>query len=266
MADETTITPEQIEAFDQIRRIFREHGETNWNMPPEIAIQYAQELADVPPDQVRQKAREILQKLKDNNTKEKQKREKAKERVAALKANSITNLGRPGLIGYLQRSIMASINGTPLNALNWMEVNDKGLQVYTPLAPVSQRTFKQRDLAGNRVVLSVDPPAYFDALIGLLKQLRINFTTPWGQIIVYEPSSGRNLGEAVALWPDRKIKEFRDALMQIHLVENPFEGYQRLPRMVDLLGYHVEEWDLKIADQQQAANQAGTAEEEEDEE
>jgi hypothetical protein len=222
-------------------------------MPEELAITIAQELAEVPPTQVVAKAKEILAKLKANNLKEKDKREKAKTIVADLKTNSITNLGRPGLIGYLQRSIMASVNGTPLNALNWMEVNDKGLQVYTPLAPVSQRTFKHRDFTSNKVVMSVDPPAYFDALIGLLKQLRIPFASPWGQIILYEPSSGRNLAEAVAIWPDRKIKQIREALLQVHLVENPFEGYRRLPRLVDLLGYHLEEWDMRIADNKKKA-------------
>lgn len=268
MATQNPITPEQRAGFQEVRRIMRRHGETNWGMPDDVAITIAQELADVPPDQVVAQARARLQELKAVNQKEKEKRAKARERVAELKDHPLTNLGQPGLIGYLKRSILASINATPLIALNFMEVNDKGLQVYTPLAPISQRTFKWRDFTGNRVVLAVNPPAYFDWIFGLFKQLRINLTTPWGGITVYEPGSGRTLAEAVALWPDRRIAEFRAALQQVHLVENPFEGYRRLPRLVDLLGYHFEEWDLRLTEEerQQMLRQAALAEEEAEEE
>jgi hypothetical protein len=266
MATQDPITPEQRAGFQEVRRLMRRHGETNWGMPDDIAITLAQELADVPPDQVLERAKGILKGLKETNLKEKEKRAKARERVAELKERPLTNLGQPGLIGYLKRSIVASINATPLIALNFMEVNDKGLQVYTPLAPISQRTFKWRDLTANRIVLSVNPPAYFDWLFGLLRQLRINLSTPWGGITVYEPGSGRTLAEAVALWPDRRIAEFRLALQQVHLVENPFEGYRRLPRLVDLLGYHLEEWDLRLTeDQRQQMLRQAQVDEDEDE-
>jgi hypothetical protein len=196
MAAEEQITPKQRTGFQEVQRIMQAHGETNWGMPEDVAITIAQELAEVPPDQVVEVARGVLKGLKAVNEKEKEKRVKAREHVAKLKENPITNLGQPGIIGYLQRSILASINATPLIALNWMEVNDKGLQVYTPLAPVSQRTFKHRDFTSSKVVMAVNPPAYFDWIFGLFKQLRINLTTPWGGITIYEPGSGRTLAEA----------------------------------------------------------------------
>jgi hypothetical protein len=49
-------------------------------------------------------------------------------------------------------------------------------------------------------------------------------------------------------------------------VENPFEGYRRLPRLVDLLGYHVEEWDYRISAEEKRKLLRQAQEEEEEEE
>ncbi len=213
--------------------------DTNWAMPDEYAFEAAQEIDEsLHPTLALIKASTYIQRLRRRNDQQKERVKKARTLREKLKEEPITNAGPRGIRGVVRRWLLSSLNGTPFNNLNWIEVNHEGLQIYTPLSSVSQRTVKQAQLANNAVVLSVDPPAYLDWLIGFLRQFRRNIQTPIGQIIVYEPGSGRNLAEAVALWPDAKIKEMRNALEQLHLLENPYQRYARLPRMRDILIYY----------------------------
>ncbi len=212
---------------------------TNWAMPDEYAFEAAQEIDEsLHPTLALIKASTYIQRLRRRNNQQKERVKKARALREKLKEEPITNAGQRGIRGLLRRWLLASLNGTPFNNLNWIEVNHEGLQIYTPLSPVSQRTVKQAQLVNNAIVLSVDPPAYLDWLIGVLRQFRRNIQTPIGQIIVYEPGSGRNLAEAVALWPDAKIKEMRNALEQLALLENPYQRYARLPRLRDILIYY----------------------------
>ncbi len=169
----------------------------------------------------------------------------AKERKEDLKKNPISNVGSRGVWGYIRRQILAAINGTPFSSLNILEVDDTGLQVYLPFAPVSQRTIKYKDLQDKRVLLSVNPPAYLDSVLGYLRQFRKNVPIPIGEIVVYEPGSGKSIASAVAQRPDLKAKEIVAALEQLHRVENPYEKHKRLPRVIDLLIYYdLNHWEM----------------------
>lgn len=212
---------------------------TNWAMPDEYAFEAAQEIDEsLHPTLALIKASTYIQRLRRRNDQQKARVKKARALREKLKEQPITNAGQRGIRGLVRRWLLASLNGTPFNNLNWIEVNHEGLQIYTPLSPVSQRTIKYSQLTNNAVVLSVDPPVYLDWLLGVLRQFRRNIQAPIGQIIVYEPGSGRNLAEAVALWPETKIKEMRNALEQLHMLENPYQRYARLPRMRDILIYY----------------------------
>jgi len=149
----------------------------------------------------------------------------------------ITNAGSRGIRGLLIRGLLATLNASPTSGLNWMEVTKDGLQIYQPLATVSQRTIKYPQLAQNQLVISVNPPAYFDAPLGYLKQFFADITTPWGEIVVYEGGGARIVASAVAIWPAAKIKEMRAALELLHLAANEHEGFRRLPRLRDMFLY-----------------------------
>lgn len=149
----------------------------------------------------------------------------------------ITNAGSRGARGLLIRWLLATLNASPTSGLNWMEVTKDGLQIYQPLATVSQRTIKHPQLAQNQLVISVNPPAYFDAPLGYLKQFFADITTPWGEIVVYEGGGARIVASAVAIWPAAKIKEIRAALELLHLAANEHEGFRRIPRLRDMFIY-----------------------------
>jgi len=149
----------------------------------------------------------------------------------------ITNAGSRGARGLLIRWLLATLNASPTSGLNWMEVTKDGLQVYQPLATVSQRTVKHPQLAQNQLVISVNPPVYFDAPLGYLKQFFADITTPWGEIVLYEGGGARIIASAVAIWPAAKIKEMRAALELLHLAVNEHEGFRRLPRLRDMFIY-----------------------------
>lgn len=149
----------------------------------------------------------------------------------------ITNAGSRGWRGVVQRWLLTTMNATPTSGLNWMEVTKDGLQIYQPLATVSQRTVKHKDVRDRQVVLSIDPPAYFDSFLGILRQFRRNVETPWGEIVIYEGGSGRVIARAIALAPGQKLKQIRTALELLHLAENESEGFLPLPHLYDLFIY-----------------------------
>lgn len=149
----------------------------------------------------------------------------------------LTNAGPRGLKGLVQRWLLTTLNATPTSGLNWMEVTKDGLQIYQPLATVSQRTIKYRQVRDGQVVLSVDPPAYLDSFLGFMRQFRRNIDTPWGEIVIYEGGGARVIARAIALSPGGKVKQIRTALELLHLAENEHEGFRRLPQLQDLFIY-----------------------------
>lgn len=149
----------------------------------------------------------------------------------------ITNAGSRGWQGLIQRWLLTTLNATPTSGLNWMEITKDGLQVYQPLATVSQRAVNHKQIREGQVVLSVNPPAYFDSFLGVLRQFRRNVETPWGEIVIYEGGSGRIIASAIALAPDRKLRQMRTALELLHLAENEAEGFRPIPQLRDLLIY-----------------------------
>ncbi len=147
------------------------------------------------------------------------------------------------IIDYFWRTTLAGINGTPASRLNLFTVDAEGLKVYQPFATVSTRTIKIKQLREASIVMSVDPPSYLDGILGFLKQFINDIPVPLGEIVLYEPGSGKEIARAVALFPDAKIKRMSNALQQIYLAETPYEGQKRLPRLVDLLIYYdLERW------------------------
>lgn len=245
MADTPRLSQADREALSKIRRMFQEERPTTWGMPEEYAFKYAHELVNAAPAEALEKAKQFINELREHNAKEDEKFKQAKARKEELKKKPISNVGSRGIWGYIRRQILAAINGTPFSSLNILEVDDSGLQVYLPFAPVSQRTIKFKDIKERKVLLSVNPPAYLDSMLGYVKQFRKNVAIPIGEIVVYEPGSGKTIASAVAQRPDLKAKEIEDALQQLHRVENPYEKHKRLPRVVDLLIYYdLNHWEM----------------------
>ncbi|MEZ4617777.1 MAG: hypothetical protein R2867_20020 [Caldilineaceae bacterium] len=212
---------------------------TNWDMPAEYAFEAAQEIDEtLDPTLALIKASTYIQRLRRRNRSEQTKLVKARETRNKLRAEPITNAGPRGIKGLIQRWLLASLNATPFDNFNWIEVNQDGLQIYTPFATVSQRTIRPQQIIDGSIVLSVNPPAYLDPILGFLRQFRRNIQVPLGEIVVYEQGSGRTVARAIALHPDKKIKEMRAALEFLHLLENPYRRHQRLPRLRDILIYY----------------------------
>ncbi len=236
---------ENLSALEQIRRI-QQLPPTNWPLPDEYAIRSAQPIAKLPPEQALKKAKADLAKFQKINDDLNDKLAKAQEAVAKLEKEPITNLGQRGLRGLFKRWLLSVINGTPFS-LTWIEVTPLGLQLYTPLSAVSTRIISYSQLTNGEISLATDPPAYFDWILGVIRQFRKKASTPWGEITVYERGSGKVIAAAIAMWPDQKIIEMTAALAQIHRVNNPFQGHKQLPRLVDLLMYYdAEEWDEPV--------------------
>lgn len=262
MADTPELSPEDRAALIKIRRMFQEERATNWGMPEEYAFKYAHELANASPAEALEKAKQFIGELRAHNAKEDEKFKLARARKNDLKNNPISNVGSRGIWGYIRRQILAAINATPFSSLNILEVDDTGLQVYLPFAGVSQRTIKYKDLQERRVLLSVDPPAYLDSILGYLGQFKKNVPVPIGEIVVYEPGSGKRIASAVAQRPDLKKDEIVEALQQLHRVENPYEKHKRLPRVVDLLIYYdLNHWEM-LEEQSTALKRADDSDEE----
>lgn len=230
-------------ALNEIRRLLSHPIGTNWTMPDEY-LMFAQDIAHLPPAQARARVQEYIDKIRAQNAKQRERFETAVKFRAEIVDNPLTNAGKRGVIGYFWRQILSTLNGTPLTSLNLFELTTDGLQIFQPFLTISKRTVRWRELKNNELTLSVNPPAYFDWLLGFLRQFFRNIVTPWGEIVLYERGSGRDIARAVALWPDSKIRQFRWALEQLSFAENQYEGRKREPRKVDLLTYYeVEEWD-----------------------
>lgn len=238
MANLNELSEKDRRALEKIRSLLEERAETNWNMPDEYAFQKAHAIAKLSPIEALRAAKEYIEDLRKQNDTAQARIDVALKRKKELSENPITNAGPRGLKGFLQRWGLSLLNGTPFDNFNWLEVNQDGLQVYTPLATVSQRTITYRQIESNAVLLSVDPPAYLDRFLGFMRQFRRNISVPWGELVVYEPGSGRTVARAIALRPYEKLKEMTDALRQLHHLTQPYQGYKRLPRLRDLLIYY----------------------------
>ncbi len=242
-----TFTPDDRKALDEIHRILRDHKESNWTMPEKHAM-FAQDIVHDPPADAYARVEAYIKNIRQHNLSQRSKYEKARQfrqDIAEDKVPEITNAGQRGIIGYLWRSFLATINATPLSSLNFFEITPEGLLVEQPFVTVSRRIFKFREIANNEITMSVNPPAYLDWVLGFLRQFFRKITAPWGEIVIYERGSGREIARAVALWPEQKIKDFRKALETIHLAENQFAGREREPKKIDLLSYYdIDHWDI----------------------
>ena len=218
---------QNLPALEQIRRI-QQLPPTNWPLPDEYAIRIAQPIAKLPPEEAIKKAKEELAKLQKINDDLNAKLEKAQEAVAKLDDVPITNLGQRGLRGLILRWLLSMLNATPFS-LNWVEVNSSGLQLYNPFSPTSSRTITYGQLASGEIVLGVDPPAYFDWILGVIRQFRKKASPPWGEITVYERGSGRMIATAIALWPAQKVEQMKTALSNIG--QNASSKQFKLPRL-----------------------------------
>lgn len=228
---------EELEAKRQIREILETSIPTNWQLPPELAG-IAMSLSRLPADEALQRAEAHIASIQAANERNEERYQKALKELDELEDNPITSASRRGLIGYLTRQILATLNGTPSISLRWFEVMEDGLHMYQPFATVTERMVTHADLAEGRLVLSVNPPGYMDAILGFLRQFRDSVSAPWGEVVVYEPGSGDIVATAVAWRPEGKVRQIRKALENIHLAQNPYVNYQRVPRKVDLLSYY----------------------------
>lgn len=237
------LTPADHEALRQIREILRRYPGSFGRIEDPLTQQMAQELLHYPPRQAVRKAEEFRERVKQRNDAEEALSDKAKARVAQLKERPVYSLGRSGLFGAFFRSFMASVNATPLSSTNWYELTDRALIFHMPFASVTERPVTHRDLVEKRLELGVNPPVYFDWILGMLKQLRINVQSPWGTITLREPGSGVTLAEIVEIKPSEKLAELRKDLAAIHRASYPYAHHVVLPRLVDLFSYYIDEWD-----------------------
>ena len=248
MSNPTELPANQQRALAKIRDLLEARTDTNWAMPDEYAFKKAHDIAQLPPIDALRAAKQYIEELRKQNNDAQSKIDGAQKRKQELAERPITNAGPRGFKGFLQRWALALLNGTPFTNFNWIEVNQDGLQVYTPLATVSQRTITYRQIESGAVLLSVDPPAYLDQILGFMRQFRRSVAVPWGELVVYEPGSGRTVARAIALWPYDKLKEMTDALKQLQLLSQPYQGYKRLPRLRDLLIYYDIHDDESLAE------------------
>jgi hypothetical protein len=243
MAARPNLTDADREALKQIRELLRSYpGQYGRLDDPQIQ-RFAQELLRYPPAEAIVRAEEFRQQVKDENEKQALIDQEAQNRLQELKARPIYSLNRGGILGILFRSFMASVNGTPLVSPNWYELNDRGLIIHAPFSTVTERVVTFRDLQEKRIELGVNPPVYFDAPIGFLKQLRIRVQAPWGTITVREPGSGVTLAEVVEIWPEARLAQIRKALADLHRAANPYANHKVLPKLVDFFSYYIDEWD-----------------------
>jgi hypothetical protein len=260
--------------IDDIRNILDNDRDTNWSMPEGYAIEYAQEIAALPPKDALIRAQKVIEDLKKKNAEQKKKRDDSKNLKDELKTVPYSNADMFGIIsqvrrwgftgrivaGFLSviwRNFLATLNATPGEGLNVLEVDHEGLKVYLPFSTVSQRKITHKELKENQITISPDPADYFDAILGQLRLFFPNVPIPWGRIVVDERGSGRNIAAAVALRPDLKVKRIKDLLEKLYLLDNPYEGYKRLPRMVDLFIYY----DTKNPPAEAATNNTPTKDE-----
>lgn len=243
MPTKPKLTEADHEALRQIRELLRKYPGQYGRLDDPLTLRYAQELLHYRPSEAIIKAEEFRQQFKAHNDREEELTELARQRRDELKARPVYSLGYGGIIGVFLRSIMASINWTPLSSPNWYELTERGLIVHTPLANVTERVVMHRDLQEKRLELGVNPPAYLDRMIGFLKQIRISYRTPWGQITLREPGSGVTLAEVVEIRPDEKLAQIRKDLATLHRVANPYATHLILPKIVDFFSYYIDEWD-----------------------
>lgn len=223
-------------SLEEIRRILNGRP-TNWALPQELAS-VAFELTYLPPAQALDKAKAYIDSVREHNELQDMLFMAAAESKDTLKEKPITNAGGRGLFGYIRRQFLSSINGTPFRALRWFELNDSGLHMFQPFDSVSERIVTYDDILEGKIVLSVDPPGYLDWFIGFFKQFWKSVPVLIGEIVAYEPGSGRNVATAVAWRPDKKVDQIMEALEELHRAENRYRGHKRVPRLVDLLSYY----------------------------
>lgn len=151
------LSEKERRALEKIRSLLEERTETNWNMPDEYAFQKAHAIAKLGPLEALRAAKEYIEDLRKQNDSAQAKLDVALKRKKELSEHPITNAGPRGLKGFLQRWGLSLLNATPFDNFNWLEVNQDGLQVYTPLATVSQRTITYRQIESGASVVSASP-------------------------------------------------------------------------------------------------------------
>jgi hypothetical protein len=243
MADRPNLTDADREALKKIRDLLERYpGQYGRLDDPQIQ-RFAQELLHYPPAAAVVRAEEFRQQVKDENDQQAQIDQAAQGRLQELKDRPIYSLNRGGILGIMFRSFMSSVNGTPLASPNWYELTHRGLIIHAPFSTVTERLITFRDLQEKRIELGVNPPVYFDAPIGFLKQLRIRAQAPWGTITVREPGSGVTLAEVVEIWPEARLAQIRKDLAILHRAHNPYAHHRVLPKLVDFFSYYIDEWD-----------------------
>lgn len=225
------------DALREIQDILDNTRPTNWELPQELAS-VAFELTYLSPSEALARARHHIKEIQAHNEAQDELFEIAKNVRESLKEDSITNAGGRGLGGFLLRQVLAALNGTPFRALRWFELDESGLHMHQPFDTVSVRTFSYDDITEGKVVLSVNPPSYLDWLIGFTKQFWENVPIPIGEVVAYEPGSGRTIATAVSWRPDKKIAQVMDGLEKIHRASHRYREHKRVPRLIDLLSYY----------------------------
>ncbi|MCL4862587.1 MAG: hypothetical protein KJZ93_24460 [Caldilineaceae bacterium] len=240
------LTDEDRKALKQIRTLLKRYPGQYGRLDDPMVRQFAQDLLHYPPSEAIVKAEEFRERVKNINNSLEDEAEKAANRREELKKNPVYSLGRAGLAGIMLRSFMSSVNGTPLSSPNWYELNERGLVVHTPFSIVTERVVTHRDLQEKRFELGVNPPVYFDSILGFLKQLRINASAPWGQITLREPGSGVTLAEVVEIRPEQQLAKIKKDLALLYRAANPYANHLMLPKMVDFFSYYIDEWDDEL--------------------
>jgi len=161
-----------------------------------------------------------------------------------LVAKGIKALGRGGLqvvsgaCNLLVTSTLATLNLTPADSANEIQVGSAGLHMSSPFSRQSSVDFRPED--ERNLLITYDPAKWLDPLVGLLKRFNPNSNwAPLGRVVVIDRPSGEVVGSAVAINPAKKATEIKKLLRS--LVPYPLAEYEipsaiPEPSSADLLG------------------------------
>lgn len=198
----------------------------------------------------RQNAEIKLQELKEKPQRVWGYREEIPEDVSGFKrfmrGTKIAFQGGLNLVGH---GILSTINGTPQNGLDQIEVSDEGLTIFSPFSRSRRKTF-DRQTVKKDLIISDDPPKLVDKALGILSNLPIigdkieKAGSPIGRITVTYGPGNIDLTAPVTLWPKRRKEELEKLLKESTIPDSTLPKYEPVPDPATLLGPAAKELGL----------------------
>lgn len=119
------------------------------------------------------------------------------------------------------RTILATVNGTPLVAFDSITIDTRGVHASAPFSEITGRDIPPDELVNHDI--RINPPRWFDPVYAFLKTvpgIRADNLVPVGTIVVEDRRSRKIITQPVAFFPGRVLARMKKAMEETTLPKN----------------------------------------------